>query len=301
MATPPYRDAASELEAGHSHSVSEKEAFPDGSSPTGLRQYQAPRENMPSARRLLLVLLVSLMAGLGVASAISPAGWARRDQDMAGRDTASSSPEVESFVREVDDAAPETLHALLHKYFPDRFKHGVWRSDAEAVEAVAQPVKRDNSTTSPPSSSSDPTTDPTTSPTPTSGDGTTSGDNPPPTSTGDSGSPSQTDTTPPTSTEPPTHTSNPPSSSSESSETPSKSSSKPTSHLTTNTFTSTKPDGGVVVVTATSYVAGAAETGATTTKPSGSLQTNAAPLRYGRDNILEAIAAGFVVGGALLV
>lgn len=87
----------------------------------------------------------------------------------------------------------------------------------------------------------------------------------------------------------------------ESSKTPSKSSNKPTSHLTTNTFTSTNADGGVVVVTATSYVPGAAESGATTTRPSGSLQTNAAPLRYGRDNILEAMAAGFVVGGALLV
>lgn len=210
MASPPHRDGP-ELEAGHLRPLSEKELIlAAGSPPVTSRLYQAPKENMPSARRLLLVLMVSLMAALGVASAMSTVERPRRSEDMAGRDAESA---VDSVAHAVEDAAPDSLHALLHKYFPDRFKHGVWASDEEAAEAVPELAKRANSTTAPPSSTGDPSSDPTSGPSSTPGDDTTS-DNPPSTTTGgsESQSPTPTETVPSTTEEAPS-TSNPPSSS----------------------------------------------------------------------------------------
>lgn len=75
------------------------------------------------------------------------------------------------------------------------------------------------------------------------------------------------------------------------------------SRPTTETFTSTNSDGAVVIVTATSFVwADPAQTDtASSTRPSGSLQTNAAALRHGGSELLGAVAAGVVAGGMLLM
>ncbi|KAK1770467.1 hypothetical protein QBC33DRAFT_267559 [Phialemonium atrogriseum] len=340
MASPAYKDA-SELEVGHSEFVSEKELVSrgDSNSQSSTRQHQALRENMPSARRLLLVLSLSLLVIFGVATAVSPGEWAQRSgqhEGVEGGEDGGSAPKgAPSFRLLVEHASPESLHDLLHKYFPDRFKHGIWPSEHSAIEAVhrndavlatsiAQLAKRDdtNTTATPPPSTSPPSSDPTTAPTSSSGDDTaaesnppttSTGDSDPPTSSGDSSTPPPSSSSPPPNSDPPTSdpptsnapTSDPPSTSPEPTSTSSKTSSTSSHHSrpTTATFTSTNSDGGLVIVTATSYVdADPAETGAaSSTRPSGSLQTNAAPLRHGRNEVLGAMAAGVVVAGGILL
>lgn len=75
------------------------------------------------------------------------------------------------------------------------------------------------------------------------------------------------------------------------------SSSSPSSKLVTATLTSTLPDGGISVVTRTSYsYVGAESTGGSTTTPEASLQTNgAAPERKLLSHGMAAAGAGFWV------
>ncbi|TPX07119.1 uncharacterized protein E0L32_010920 [Thyridium curvatum] len=72
-----------------------------------------------------------------------------------------------------------------------------------------------------------------------------------------------------------------------------------TSKPTTSTYTSTLPNGAATTVVETSYVGVDDPNQTTSTKPSGSLQTNAAVARN-RGHLVEA-AVGVIVGGALLI
>ncbi|KAL1868144.1 hypothetical protein VTK73DRAFT_3835 [Phialemonium thermophilum] len=151
-----------------------------------LEPHRTRTNRMPSARRLLLTLLLSLLVTLGIASVATPAarGWLRHScsRDGATRTTLTteSTPAEPSsqrsgagteeaptpFAALLESAAPDVLHELLHKYFPDRFKHGVWNSEQAALEAVhkddaelatslAKLARRDNATSnSPPPTSS---------------------------------------------------------------------------------------------------------------------------------------------------
>ncbi|KAK3936133.1 hypothetical protein QBC46DRAFT_36606 [Diplogelasinospora grovesii] len=264
------------------------------------RRTPTEKKKMACARRTLLAVSLCLLVLLGLASAArSPKATPCHEGNKVPvpEQKAVVESEPSSFSALLNAASPEVLHDLLHKYFPERFQHGVWSSEHQALDAVhrdnpplatslARLARRQdgnsNSTTSaapttspnsPTSSSNSPTT-PSTSATnsPTSAASTTAN----PQTTPSSATPS---------------TSNTPNTSSATSDnnTPTSRSSK----LVTQTFTSTS-NGAVVIVTATTMV-GANPTdasGSATTKAPGSLQTGAAS---GQRN-----SGGMALGGVLM-
>ncbi|KAH8908849.1 hypothetical protein BR93DRAFT_508758 [Coniochaeta sp. PMI_546] len=291
-------------------------------------------ERMPSAGRLLVTLLLSFLVTFGLATALSPRDWHRRayQRGDAVREHIGMEAEEDgvSFTSLLQAASPNSLHDLLHKYFPERFKDGVWESDASAVEAVrrvdavlaasiVQLARRaDNGTTTSPTSTTPPppdstTTDapPTTTPPPDGGTGTStepSNTAPPPTSSNPPGQTSTTTTRGSSST-----TTVPPSSSrttttGRSNTSPGTSNpttgkptftSAPSPRPVTSTFTSTMDNGGVVVITTTSFVnPDPAVTGPSSTRPTPTLQ-NAAPAKFSHGP--GALSVVVVAGVALLI
>jgi hypothetical protein len=73
------------------------------------------------------------------------------------------------------------------------------------------------------------------------------------------------------------------------------------SRLITSTYTSTNANGGVAVITETSWVnADPQSTASTTTRAAGTLQTNAATLPQLRGGLVFEVVVGAVIGGVLL-
>ncbi|KAJ9161224.1 hypothetical protein NKR19_g2449 [Coniochaeta hoffmannii] len=334
-------DGASRLEAGRSQDLGEKSSSDRIYNNSRLQfprteSSRAHTERMPSAGRLLLTLLLAFLVTFGLANALSPVEWHRRPYrqgDVVRHGEEGKAEDTQSLTSIIEAASPSSLHDLLHKYFPERFKDGVWESDVSAVEAVrrvdaalaasiVQLAKRQDNgttttthTTTPPPESSTTTSRSVTTPPPDDESSTTTETS--------STAPPPTTTTPTSSTPGPSSTSstgrssstNGPSSSSSRTTTTTKgpttspgtsnsitsrptSTSFTTSRPVTSTFTSTKDDGGVVVVTTTSWVnAAPAETGPTSTRPSPTLQ-NAAP---GRQNHARGVLFGAVVVGAALL
>ncbi|OIW29790.1 hypothetical protein CONLIGDRAFT_345322 [Coniochaeta ligniaria NRRL 30616] len=340
MAPLPH-DSASRLEAGESKGLGEKSSsehiYGDSSLRTSRTNHnRAPTERMPSAGRLLLTLLLSFLVTFGLATALSPGDWHRRPfqrGDVVREKVGGKEEDGVSFTSLLQAASPNSLHELLHKYFPERFKDGVWESDVSAVEAVRrvdaslaasiiQLARRaDNGTTTEPTTTTPPPPDSTTTepppPTTTSppDDGTSTSTPPtttapPPTTESTSSPPGQTTTT---TTRGSSSTTTVPPSSSRTTTTPRPNTSPVTSIPTTgrptfasspslkpvtSTFTSTMDNGGVVIVTTTSFVdPDPAVTGSSSPKPTPTLQ-NAAPARFSR--AWGALCA-VVVGVALLI
>ncbi|ORY71970.1 uncharacterized protein BCR38DRAFT_24587 [Pseudomassariella vexata] len=73
---------------------------------------------MSSARKLLFGLLVVFTAALGVATAVSLNRQPCHDTTGSGEENAMVDGQI------------------LHAYFPGTFKHGVYASDEDAIEAV---------------------------------------------------------------------------------------------------------------------------------------------------------------------
>lgn len=260
-------------------------------------------------RRLMLGLAVCLVLWLGLTTAAP----ARQNSCLPPRDVQdansgsaqvplpgpaqdmSSSKQTESpFGCLMDAVSPEALHEVLHRYFPNRFKDGVYESDHSAMEAVHR--------ADPPLATSLVRIARRQTP----GNGTTTAPPPPPpttTSTPATSLPRSTpnpDTTPSLSTSTTTRpqTSNP---DAETTPAPTRttSSTARSQKPQVTTYTSTASNGAVTVVTATTYVP--AEPADTTdgTKAGGSLQTNAA-VPWPRGVGVEALA-GVVIGGLFLV
>jgi hypothetical protein len=219
MAPLPH-DSASQLEAGQSKDLGD--IYSKSSSRSGrVDNSRGPTERMPSAGRLLLTLLLSFLVTFGLAAALSPDVWHRRpcqNGDVVRQKVGEQAQDGGSFTSLLDAASPNSLHELLHKYFPERFKDGVWESDVSAVEAVrrvdaalavsiVQLAKRaDNGTTTAPPTTTPPPGSTTTSPPATTttppDDGSTTTEPsttpPPPTTTPTSSPPGRTSTTPST-------------------------------------------------------------------------------------------------------
>lgn len=267
MAPLPH-DSASRLEAGRSKALGEKSSsganFINSSSTPGRADpTRAPAERMSAAGRLLLTILLSLLVTFGLASALSPGDWHHRPgqqgEDVVRQDVRESAGDGAPFTSLLEAASPNSLHELLHKYFPERFKDGVWETDASAVEAVrrvdaalatsiVQLAKRaDNGTATTPS---------TTTPTPTP---------PPASSTPPPNDGSSTDTPPPTSSVPPPPSSSPPGQSS----TPSTSRTEPSS--------STPPSSSATMTTSRSTTPPGTSSSADTTEPSSSPLASSSP------------------------
>ena len=93
-------------------------------------------ENMPSARNLILTLVVGLLVTLGLASAVSPNGQPCQNGESNGPGDAEPEESPSAFSRLLSSASPEALHKFLHSHFPGTYRHGVFDSDQAAMEAV---------------------------------------------------------------------------------------------------------------------------------------------------------------------
>ncbi|OAA54289.1 hypothetical protein SPI_08908 [Niveomyces insectorum RCEF 264] len=246
------------------------------------RHHRQPSCGQAGRHRMGAVRPVATVQGMVLASEADAAAAGHNNINNNNNNNPPQEANPSAFARLLEAVSPDALHSLLHQYFPDTYKHGVYPSEKSALEAIhranaplatsiVQLARRDsrNSTVSsspPPSSSAGPTS--TLPPSSTSHTTTTTAGN----TTGKSTTTAESSkTTPPSS-----------------------------SHKVTSTFTSTI-NGTPTVVTATSVVGvGAANTGGGS-GPSGSLQTNAAvPIGAGGNRARLAEAMAGVLVGALL-
>ncbi|CAK7239842.1 MAG: hypothetical protein STHCBS139747_001277 [Sporothrix thermara] len=206
---------------------------------------------------------------IAVAVPVIPAAGAGAEPTQAG-----------GFSRLLEAVSPESLHDLLHEYFPDTYKHGVYPSEKKALEAIhranaalatsiVQLARRDlNGTVTSGSSSST---------LPTSSAAAASSSAFKNSSTLDSTTSLATKTTSPSSSKTST------------------SSGKKTTSIYTSTI-----NGTPTIVTATTVVGvGASEAGGASATESGTLQTGAAVPLLGSHNKVLAVA-GAVVGAMLI-
>ncbi|EPE09465.1 a-agglutinin core protein aga1 [Ophiostoma piceae UAMH 11346] len=216
-------------------------------------------------------------------------------------DAAVPTTPASSFSRLIDAVSPDTLHDLLHEYFPEMYKHGVYPSEKSALEvihrknaalatSIAQLARRDLNSTG--SASSAPVSSAPSSVLPSS-------------------------SAPVTSSVASASISSAPGSFSSAASTKASSASgitTATTHTTksttaattaaskkvTSVFTSTI-NGTPTVVTATSVVGVAATNSAGTSAATGSLQTGAAmPMLSGANAQLAKAVAGVVVGAMFI-
>ncbi|KAI1849438.1 hypothetical protein JX266_004933 [Neoarthrinium moseri] len=173
----------------------------------------AAQRKMP-ARRLLFGLLVLFCVAFGLATASVSNGESGNE---GGEAQSILGQEDSSLAKLFSSASPEAIHRLLHSYFPDTFKHGVYPSDESAVEALyssdaalatslVELAKRQNASSSTDSGTTVSTTviDSTTAVTTTTKEPTTSPTTQAPTTTTQT-----TPTTAPTTTQEPTTTQKP--------------------------------------------------------------------------------------------
>ncbi|KAI6252399.1 hypothetical protein MCOR27_011182 [Pyricularia oryzae] len=312
---------ASQLEAGLPTANQEKRSLAAAYSPKTAHNEPQPqhRRKMQSSRRVILAILALVLVTLGVASAVPARSWGHGPCDAQEVEGVHVQPEggneeSGSFPCLLNAVSSEALHDVLHRYFPNRFKDGIYESDKNAMEAVHREdaslatslvkiAKRqggggNNTTSAAPTTPQPPPS--TTRPAPTT----------PTTTSAETTPTSQPPTTGPAPTTPSTRQTTPSTSSSTTSAGPttSQGTTTPTSTSSTtrvrssrpvtSTFTSTASNGGLVIVTQTSFVD--ADPGEPTgTNPGGSLQTNAAVPRA-RNVAVEAFA-GVLLGGLILV
>lgn len=190
------------------------------SNPSGQAAQQ--NRNMTAIRRLLVALTVSVLVTVAVARTYPVPCGLHRNGDAEAQ-AAQAAPNVvasqddSTFAQLLRSASPESLHRLLHDYLPEKFQHGVFPSDKEAVEAVhgdsaalatsiVQIAKRQNNNNSTAEETSDdPTQEPTPDPTTKDPEPTTESkeptkppttSNPPPTSKTPDPTPSEPTPTP---------------------------------------------------------------------------------------------------------
>ncbi|KAK3377784.1 hypothetical protein B0H63DRAFT_525056 [Podospora didyma] len=124
----------------HNH---EKTALGNNSPPSTPRERLASASKMLFPRRILLSFLLCVTLLITLASATSPRVWQGVGQrpmpchhGQVADQTAVVEAEPFSLSSMLKAASPEALHDLLHKYFPERFQHGVWPTEKEAIQAV---------------------------------------------------------------------------------------------------------------------------------------------------------------------
>ncbi|EHK26148.1 uncharacterized protein TRIVIDRAFT_185573 [Trichoderma virens Gv29-8] len=83
-------------------------------------------------RRALLIIAVGFVLGLGVVTA-RPGVINCHNSKMAVAKAHGSNGEL---VEALQKASPDLLHRLLHAYLPERYQHGVFPSDREAIDAI---------------------------------------------------------------------------------------------------------------------------------------------------------------------
>ncbi|KAH6611271.1 vta1 like domain-containing [Trichoderma cornu-damae] len=119
-----------------------------GEKQTGYRDFtqQAPdrrshaknSSKMVYFRRALLVIAVGSVLGLGVVTARPSLTNCRSYHDnskVAVTDAHGPSGDLGEALR---NTSPDLLHRLLHAYLPERYQHGVFASDSDAIDAIKE-------------------------------------------------------------------------------------------------------------------------------------------------------------------
>ncbi|KAL6807224.1 hypothetical protein GGI42DRAFT_271930 [Trichoderma sp. SZMC 28013] len=128
MAPAAYIDRDGHLEAGLLKST-------QGEKQTGYQHLtqQTPRnKKMVYFRRALFIIAVGFVLGLGVATA-RPSVVNCHNSKVAVAKTHASNGELAEALQK---ASPDLLHRLLHAYLPERYQHGVFPSDRDAIDAI---------------------------------------------------------------------------------------------------------------------------------------------------------------------
>lgn len=136
MAPTGYTDRDGHLEAGLLKSTEgEKQTRYQDFTPLVLKKKK--NNKMIYFRRVLLIIAVSFVLGLGVATARPSFVNCRTHQDpskmaVAAKAHGSNAELVEALRK----TSPDLLHRLLHAYLPERYQHGVFASDQDAIDAI---------------------------------------------------------------------------------------------------------------------------------------------------------------------
>jgi hypothetical protein len=113
--------------------VDTREKTACGKETTDNRQRPVSANKMAYARRTIVVLFLCMLVLLGVASGT---GMPCHKAATNPQQDAVKASESSSFSTMLKSASPASLHELLHRFLPDRFKDGVFPSDHQAMEAV---------------------------------------------------------------------------------------------------------------------------------------------------------------------
>ena len=160
------------LEAGLEH-CGEKERLTATAAheDTGLSTPSREKDNKMRRRSIIWTLAFLLLFGLSLTSSVSPTRLLPSCRDSSHGISPEEGPrqaeadnrdaQESAFRNLLKNASPDVLHRLLHAYFPERYRHGVYESEDEALEAVraddaplattmAQMAKRQDNDTDPP-------------------------------------------------------------------------------------------------------------------------------------------------------
>lgn len=138
MAPTGYTDGDGNLEAGLLTST-------QGEKQTGYRDYsplalksKSKSNKMIYFRRALLVIVMGFVLGLGVATARPSLMNCQRHSDNSKMDLAKAHSSNGELADALQKASPDLLHRLLHAYLPERYQHGVFATDKDAIDAISE-------------------------------------------------------------------------------------------------------------------------------------------------------------------
>lgn len=138
MAPTGYTDGDGHLEAGLFKSTQgEKQTAYRDYSPLALKK-QTKSNKMFYFRRALLVIVMGFVLGLGVATARPSLMNCQRHNDNSKMDLAKAHSSNGELAEALQQASPDMLHRLLHAYLPERYQHGVFATDKDAIDAISE-------------------------------------------------------------------------------------------------------------------------------------------------------------------
>lgn len=140
MAPTGYTDGDGHLEAGLLKSTKgEKQTGYQDYSPLALKTKSKSKSNkMIYFRRALLVIVMGFILGLGVATARPGFINCQRHPDNSKMAMAKAHGSNGELAEALQKASPDLLHRLLHAYLPERYQHGVFATDKDAINAISE-------------------------------------------------------------------------------------------------------------------------------------------------------------------
>ena len=102
---------------------------------------QSRQRTMPSAcRSLVITMSICLVLGLGLTQVLcvgrTPCSEDPSEVLLPQIKPAPPAEPDSSFAALLRSASPEVIHRLLHEYLPEKYQHGIFESDRQAIEAA---------------------------------------------------------------------------------------------------------------------------------------------------------------------